>query len=79
MNVRCEPFNRTIQEQFVDFHEYLLFEDIDLFNQKLADWLFLYNSWRPHQGHGLLTSVEVIIQQQQNNALCNLGWTYTSS
>lgn len=39
MNAVCERFNRTIQEQFVDYHEDLLFMDIDTFNEKLADWL----------------------------------------
>ena len=39
MNAHCERFNRTIQENFVDYHEDLLFTDLDGFNQKLADWL----------------------------------------
>lgn len=37
MNAHNERFNRTIQEQFVDYHEDLLFSDIELFNQKMAD------------------------------------------
>ena len=38
MNAHCERFNRTIQENFVDYHEDLLFTDLDGFNQKMADW-----------------------------------------
>ena len=39
VNSHCERFNRTIQEQFVDWHEELLFTDLELFNQKLSQWL----------------------------------------
>ncbi|SMN00676.1 hypothetical protein SPONL_1510 [uncultured Candidatus Thioglobus sp.] len=37
MNAVCERFNRTIQEQFVDYHEELLFTDLATFNEPLAD------------------------------------------
>ena len=49
MNAHCECFNRTIQEIFVDYHEDLLFTDLNGFNQKMADWLVFYNTERPHQ------------------------------
>ncbi|WP_423910164.1 hypothetical protein [Candidatus Spongiihabitans sp.] len=39
MNPCAERFNRTIQEQFVDYHEDQLFHDLPGFNRKLADWL----------------------------------------
>ena len=42
MNVHCKRFNRTLQESFVNYHEDLLFTDLALFNQKLADWLVFY-------------------------------------
>jgi hypothetical protein len=48
MNARCERFNRTIQECFVDYHEDLLFTNRLLFNQKMSDWLVFYNSELPH-------------------------------
>jgi transposase InsO family protein len=37
MNAHIERFNRTVQDAFVDFHEDLLYTDLALFNQKLAD------------------------------------------
>lgn len=74
MNAVCERFNRTIQEQFVDYHEHLLFEDMTAFNEKLADYLVLYNAERPHKGLGLKTPVEVIIEQ---NEKCRMWWTHT--
>lgn len=44
MNAHVERFNRTVQESFVDYHENLLFTDLGLFNQKMADWLVFYNT-----------------------------------
>ena len=46
MNAHARRFNRTLQEQFVDYHEDLLFDEAD-FNRKLADWLLFYNTERP--------------------------------
>ena len=48
MNAHNERFNRTLQEGFVDYHEDLLFSDIDLFNEMMADWLIDYNTIIPH-------------------------------
>ena len=48
MNAHCERFNRTIQECFVDYHEDLLFTDLNLFNQKMSDWIVFYNTELPH-------------------------------
>ena len=74
MNAVCERFNRTIQEQFVDFHEDLLFTDLNLFNEKLADWLVKYNTLRPHKGLALKTPMQYIID---NHKKCNMWWTHT--
>ncbi|MFU8233224.1 hypothetical protein ACNAR5_27915, partial [Klebsiella pneumoniae] len=30
MNATCERFNRTLREQFIEFNELLLFEDLNL-------------------------------------------------
>ena len=76
MNVVCECFNRTLQETFVDYHEDLLFTDLERFNQQLADWLVKYNSLRPHKGLGLKTPVEYIVE---NKPECNRWWTHTST
>ena len=64
MNAVCERFNRTIQEQFVDYHEGLLFDDLDLFNVKLADWLITYNAIRPHKELELKIHVQYILDNQ---------------
>ncbi len=49
MNAICERFNRALREQFIEFNEILLFEDLALFNLKLAEYLALYNSKRLHK------------------------------
>ena len=47
MNAHLERFNRTIQDEFVDFHNYLLLNP-DEFNRKLIDYLIFYNTERVH-------------------------------
>lgn len=76
MNAICERFNRTLREQFIEFNEILLFEDLALFNQKLAEYLVLYNSKRPHKALALMTPVEYILKENKN---CNMWWTHTMS
>lgn len=72
MNAHNERFNRTLQEQFVDFYEDLLFTDIDLFNQKMADWLVDYNTVIPHHSLQMRTPVQYLFD---NNPLCHMLWT----
>ncbi|MFL4152101.1 integrase core domain-containing protein [Escherichia coli] len=74
MNAICERFNRTLREQFIEFNEILLFEDLALFNQKLGEYLVLYNSKRPHKALALMTPVEYILRENKN---CNMWWTHT--
>ena len=47
MNAHLERFNKTIQDEFIDYHSYLLL-DPDKFNQKLIDYLIFYNTERVH-------------------------------
>jgi len=47
MNAHIERFNRTLQEEFVDYHAYLL-KKPDEFNRKLIDYLIFYNTERVH-------------------------------
>jgi len=48
MNAHVERFNRTIQEDFVNFRYQLLRDDINEFNRQLMDWLIWYNTRRVH-------------------------------
>ncbi|MGR9522188.1 hypothetical protein ACTTDK_23395, partial [Escherichia coli] len=42
---------------------------------KLAEYLVLYNSKRPHKALALMTPVEYILKENKN---CNMWWTHTS-
>jgi transposase InsO family protein len=79
MNSHCERFNRTIQEEFVDYHVYDLL-DLDTFNRQLKDWLVWYNIDRPHfafanEKSPLEYALSLNINSFPKN--CNFGWTHT--
>ncbi len=80
-NSHLERFNRTIQDEFVDYHLGELLE-VDLFNRKLVDWLVWYNTERPHWAfQNKLSPVQFILSLQPVNLPreCNFGWTHTFS
>ena len=52
-NGYLERFNRTIQEQFVNWHTDEL-DEPELFNEKLIGYLIWYNVEKPHRGIGNL-------------------------
>ncbi len=70
MNATCERFNRTLREQFIEFNELLLFEDLNLFNQRMAEYLVLYNS-KIHKSLELMTPVDYILRESKN-----MWWTH---
>src|SRR3989344_4867405 len=86
MNAHIERFNRTIQEEFIDYHaNELLYPDI--FNKRLIDYLIFYNTERVHYAFknkmspvGFMLSLE-----QSTNLFLNLpresksGLRYTSA
>ena len=74
MNAHNERFNRTLQEQFVDYNDDLLFSDIDLFNEKMADWLIAYNTKIPHHSLQMKTPVQYLLE---TNPQCQMLWTNT--
>ena len=75
MNAHCERFNRTIQQEFVDYHEDLLFGDLDAFNDHLFEWLHWYNAERPHHGIALRTPLDILADQIGN--ACRMYWPNT--
>ena len=72
-NGHVEKYNRSIQEEFVDWNEVLL-RNPDSFNSRLMDWLVWYNSKRYHWGLNLMTPVEYLLK---NNFVSNMCWTNT--
>jgi putative transposase len=74
-NGHVEKYNRTIQEEFVDWNEILL-EDVEVFNGKLMDWLIWYNTKRFHWSLDLTSPVDYLIN---NGLLSKTMWTNTVS
>ena len=72
-NGHIEKYNRTIQEEFVDWNE-LFLENPDMFNSKLMKYLIWYNTKRPHWSLNLQSPVDYLIN---NNYLSRMCWTDT--
>jgi len=78
MNAFIERFNRTIQEEFIDWHRQLLADSLDGFNHKLIDWLLWYNTKRPHWSLGLKSPLQYIISKLTPRK-SNMLWTNTTT
>jgi transposase InsO family protein len=74
MNAHAERFNRTLQEEFLDYHEELLVEPTE-FNRALIPWLLWYNGERPHWGLNLKSPVQFLMEQ--NPKECKMWWPNT--
>ena len=77
MNAFVERFNRTIQEQFVDWHLFKLRDDIDAFNRDLIDWLLWYNTKRPHESLGMISPLRYIVMTLPTEK-SHMWWTRTT-
>lgn len=75
MNAHCERFNRTIQEEFIDYHEPLLLNP-NAFNEQLIPWLLWYNGERPHWSLKLKSPIQFLIEKSPQE--CNMWWPNTS-
>ena len=82
MNAHCERFNRTIQEEFADYHVSELLVP-ERFNIKLIDWLVWYNTERVHYAfENKLSPVQFMLQLPQQTvaklpAERRSGWPHT--
>lgn len=82
MNAHVERFNRTIQDEFVDYHIPELVAP-DLFNSKLIDYLIWYNIERVHYAfQNKLSPVQFMLNLPQQAVAkmpteCKSGWPYT--
>ena len=74
MNAHAERFNRTIQEEYIDFHEGELL-DPSFFNRGLVKHLLWHNTVRPHWSLGLQSPFEFINLHFPEE--CNMYLTYT--
>jgi transposase InsO family protein len=78
MNAHCERFNRTIQEEFVDYHAHELLEP-QQFNIALMEYLVWFNTERPHYGLNLQSPLQYLLQWSSTQEKCNYRWTDTGS
>jgi putative transposase len=75
-NGHLERFNRTIQEQFADWHvDYV--DDLVTFNRKLMDYLIWYNTERPHRSIGKLPPLRYYLDNFTIPLQSNMLWTLT--
>lgn len=58
-----ERFNRTIREDFIDFTEETIFDDIMGYNRKLMEWLIWYNGEKRHRSIDM-TPIEYILKEK---------------
>jgi len=61
--------------EFVAYHEHLLFADVDLFNDRMLDYLVWFNTERPHYGLGLISPYEHLKLNHQ----CHMYWQKTNN
>lgn len=87
MNAHVERFNRTIQEEFVNYRVGLLL-DLDRFNTELMDWLIFYNTKRVHYAFDNKLSPAQFLLSWKPTALsvvgtlpveCRNGWPHTQA
>lgn len=75
MNAHCERFNRTLQEEFVDYHAGTLINPT-AFNREMIPWLVWYNTERPHWGLHLQSPMQFMFTAQSGKS--NMRWTNTT-
>jgi len=83
MNAHLERFNRTLQEEFLNFKKDQL-RDPDVFNGNLMDYLVWYNTRRVHYAFNNKLSPLQFLNSLTPNELhpalgqkCKRGWPYT--
>lgn len=76
MNAYIERFNRTIQEQYVNWNLMSLRDDLNEFNRNLIDWLLWYNTKRPHESLGMVSPLRYIVSTLPTEK-CHMWWTRT--
>ena len=76
MNAHCERFNRTIQEEFVDYHAHELLQP-QQFNVQLMEYLVWFNTERPHYALKMQSPIQYLLQWSATQEKCNYRWTDT--
>ncbi|MDW8095106.1 MAG: integrase core domain-containing protein [Caldimicrobium sp.] len=73
-----ERFNRTLEEEFIEYREWMLKDDLEEFNRELMRYLIWYNTERVHSGLGNVSPLEWICYKfYENSPQSKIIWTYT--
>lgn len=75
MNAHNERLNRTIPEEFVEYHLDDLLDDTALFNYKLMDYLVWFNAQRPHWALHLQSPLQFLMVNPHQQG--NMYWPNT--
>ena len=75
-NGHIERFNRTSQEQFVDWNTDSL-DDLDVFNRILMNYLIWYNTEKPHRGIGKKPPLRYYLEKFASPEKSNMLWPLT--
>ena len=75
INGYVERANRTLEEEFLNYHLYLLSDNIKEFNSKLMDYLIWYNTKRSHKGINNLSPIDFLLKY---NLESQMYITYTT-
>ena len=76
MNAHVERFNRSLSEEFLVYHRALMRDDLEIFNQKLVDYLLWYNTKRPHASIGYISPLRYYCNQLTDRD-CHMLWPGT--
>jgi len=76
-NGYVERFNRTVQEQFANWHLDEM-EELETFNRNLMEYLIWYNTEKPHRGIGKLPPLRYYLDNYfKSPQKSNMLWTLT--
>ena len=77
-NGMVERLNRSIQDEYIDWHLDDLAYDLHSFNHQLMDWLVWYNTKRPHYSLHLKSPMQYLLELLQLTPQeSNMLWTDT--
>lgn len=80
MNAKIERYNRTVQEEFIDWHLDDFSLDLIKLNDLLMDYLIWYNTERPHWTLQLKSPMQYLLEGLQLTlAESNMLWTNTQA
>ena len=77
-NAYVERFNKTLQDQFANWHVDEL-EELDTFNRNLMEYLIWYNTEKPHRSIGNLAPMPYYLENYCDPHKSNMLWTLTCS